>query len=308
MQADLRHVADLALFAKVVQTGGISRCARDLGIERTTVSRRLASLERDLGVKLVERSPRRITVTEAGKRCFDECERLLQAARNAETAATQGSGVIDAQPITIGAPPDVFEKFLDVKLAVFAANHPNIRFERFPASEWDKELCANVDLLISWTCPDEDIGLARQLAAVSQSVYASPEYIAEAGRPATPYELDRHSCIIESTTDRARVWEFEHEAAMVRKTIAGRYRIRGLLQARETALAGLGLVQLPDYLCSSYVKEGRLVEVLADFLSKPRELYMITPRRADVKPRATTLRMYLEDAFQMATGNVVSAP
>ena len=69
MQGELRQVADLALFAKIVQTGGISRCAADLGMERTTISRRLGALERALGVKLLDRTPKHIAVTDAGRRC-----------------------------------------------------------------------------------------------------------------------------------------------------------------------------------------------------------------------------------------------
>lgn len=91
MRGELKQVADLALFAKIVQTGGISRCAADLGMERTTISRRLGSLERSLGVRLLDRSPKHIAVTEAGRRCLEQCEQLLESARNAQSLATMGS-------------------------------------------------------------------------------------------------------------------------------------------------------------------------------------------------------------------------
>ena len=91
MQGELRQVADLALFAKIVQTGGISRCAADLGMERTTISRRLGTLERALGVRLLDRSPKRISVTDAGRRCLEQCEQLLESSRNAYSLATIGS-------------------------------------------------------------------------------------------------------------------------------------------------------------------------------------------------------------------------
>jgi DNA-binding transcriptional LysR family regulator len=84
MYGELKQVADLALFAKIVQTGGISKCAADLGMERTTISRRLGSLERQLGVKLLDRTPKYIAVTDAGRRCLEQCEMLLESAQNAE--------------------------------------------------------------------------------------------------------------------------------------------------------------------------------------------------------------------------------
>ena len=88
MQGELQQVANLALFAKIVQTGGISRCAAELGMERTTISRRLGTLERTLGVKLLDRSPKHIAVTDAGRRCLKQCERVLESAQNAQSLAT----------------------------------------------------------------------------------------------------------------------------------------------------------------------------------------------------------------------------
>ena len=109
MQGELRQVADLALFAKIVETGGISRCAADLGMERTTISRRLGTLERALGVKLLDRTPKYIVVTEAGRRCLEQCEQLLEAAQNAHSLATVGAMISNTAPIVVGAPPDIIE-------------------------------------------------------------------------------------------------------------------------------------------------------------------------------------------------------
>lgn len=115
MYEELKQVADFALFAKIVQTGGISRCARELGMERTSVSRRLKILERNLGVKLLDRTPRIMVLTEAGRRCLKQCEKLLEASQNAYVLATL-SQVTGWHPIlgftnapTIGARWDVDE-------------------------------------------------------------------------------------------------------------------------------------------------------------------------------------------------------
>ena len=105
MHGELKQVADLALFAKIVQTGGITRCAADLGLERTTISRRLGSLEQTLGVKLLDRTPKHITVTDAGQRCLEQCEILLESAANAQSLATIGAIVVNNSPIVVGAPP-----------------------------------------------------------------------------------------------------------------------------------------------------------------------------------------------------------
>ena len=130
MQGELRQVADLALFAKIVQTGGISRCAADLGMERTTISRRLGTLERTLGVKLLDRSPKHIAVTDAGRRCLEQCEQLLESAQNAQSLATIGSIIANTAPIIIGAPPDIIDRYLEPRLSEFEAENSGIRIER----------------------------------------------------------------------------------------------------------------------------------------------------------------------------------
>ena len=140
MQGELRQVADMALFAKIVQTGGISRCAEDLGIERTTVSRRLGALEKSLGVRLLDRSPKHLSVTDAGRRCLEQCEMLLESSRNAHSLATSGEIVASSTPLVVGAPPDIIDRYLERLLAEFEELNPGIEVERRPGRRAVKRL------------------------------------------------------------------------------------------------------------------------------------------------------------------------
>lgn len=295
---ELKQIADLALFAKIVQTGGITRCASSLGMERTTVSRRLGSLERELGVKLLERTPKRISVTEAGKRCFEQCELLLQAARSAQNAATVGRSVLDPAPIVVGAPPDIFESYLDDRLTEFEALHPSITIDRFPVSTMSRDVFDMVDVVISWENPRNTSALATRVTGVGQSVYASPAYLAKRREPTSPFDLDRHLCIVEAPAAGKHTWEFRSGTETIRTLVRGRFAVSGLLQVRETTLAGLGLGRLPDYLCHACLETGRVVKVLEEYRAVDRDLYIITPKQESSKPRATSLRMYLEDVFR----------
>ncbi len=297
MQEELNQIANLALFAKIVQTGGISRCAADLGLERTTVSRRLGDLERMLGVRLLDRSPRCIAVTEAGKLCFERCEQLLEAAKNAQTVATSGKVAVRAEPITVGAPPDIFEHYLGSKLADFEIANPNVTILCHPISRWTETAFSTVDLMIGWEGPANSDALIRKLAGIEQSVYASPNYVEKHGAPESPQDIKNHPCIVDRSTRTNLIWKFENESETAGVLIKRRIEVSGLLESRASTMAGHGLCRLPNYLCARNVKEGRLVTVLSEYTTPTRALLLINPRAGVAKPRSTTLRIFLETAF-----------
>jgi len=301
MQGELRQVADLALFAKIVQTGGISRCATDLGLERTTVSRRLGSLERELGVKLLDRTPKHIAVTDAGRRCLEQCEQLLESARNAFSLATIGSVVASKAPIVVGAPPDIIDRFLETRLSEFETENPGLRVERRPITMWNDEAIKAVDLGISLGPIAVTAGWTNSIGYVRQSVFSSTEYAARHSAVLSPFDLDKHDCIVERARGGRQTWRFERNERMTSITINAKYVVSSLLEAREAALAGLGIARLPHYLCEPYIRSGRLVDLMLDSDSVGREVVIISPRQTHRKTGTAALRMHLETAFEQKT-------
>ena len=298
MQGELRQVADLALFAKIVQTGGISRCAADLGMERTTISRRLGALERTLGVKLLDRSPKHISVTEAGQRCLEQCEQLLEAAQNATSLATIGSIVASAAPIVVGAPPDLIDRYLDTWLQEFENCNPGITIERRPITIWTEHSIEGVDLGVTLAPPPQNAGWSNKVGAVRQSIYASTDYTEQHGTIASPFELEAHRCIVEGREGERHTWRFDRDGNKSTITIKPKYVVSSLLEAREATLAGLGVCRLPHYLCEPYLRSGRLVDLMPDTDSASRDVIVISPRQRRRKTGTTPLRMHIENAFR----------
>lgn len=301
MQGELRQVTDLALFAKIVQTGGISRCAADLGMERTTISRRLGSLERELGVKLLDRSPKHIAVTDAGRRCLEQCEQLLEAAQNAQSLATIGSIIANTAPIIIGAPPDIIERYLEPKLSEFESQNPGARIERRPVSVWTDAAIEAVDLGVTLAPVTISGGWTNTVAYVRQSVFASTGYAAEHRSVLSPFDLESHDCIVESSDSERQTWRFERNGKVTTVTVNSRFVVSSLLEAREATLAGLGISRLPYYLCEPYLRSGRLVDLMPDTKSSGRDVIVISPRQRQRKTGTAALRMYLESAFAKKT-------
>lgn len=297
MQGELRQVADLALFAKIVQTGGISRCAADLGMERTTVSRRLGLLERTLGVKLLDRTPKYIAMTEAGRRCLEQCEQLLESAQNAQSLATIGSIIANTAPIVVGAPPDIIDRYLEPGLSEFESLNPGIHIERRPVSHWTEEAVESIDVGIALAPVSITGGWTNTVAYVSQSIFASTDYVAQHAEVLSPFDLETHDCIVEATQSDRHSWRFECNEKFTTITVNAKYVVSGLLEAREAALAGLGLCRLPHYLCEPYLRSGYLVDATPNMESTGRDVVVISPRQRQRKTGTAALRMFLESAF-----------
>lgn len=301
MQGELKQLANLALFAKIVQTGGISRCAADLGMERTTISRRLGALERTLGVKLLDRSPKHITVTDAGRRCLDQCELLLESARNAQAMATIGSIITNTAPLVIGAPPDIIDRYLEPRLAEFEAENSGIRIERHPITIWTEEAIESVDLGITLAPLVVAGAWTNTIAYVRQSIFASTDYASRHAPVMSPFDLEAHECIVESSSSERHSWRFKRNDVVTTVAVNSKHVVSSLLEAREATLAGLGISRLPQYLCEPYLRSGRLVDLLPDTESSGRDVVVISPRQRQRKTGTAALRMYLEAAFSKKT-------
>ena len=301
MQGELRQVADLALFAKIVQTGGISRCAADLGMERTTISRRLGALERALGVKLLDRTPKHIAVTEAGRRCLEQCELLLESAQNATSLATIGAIITDSTPIVVGAPPDLIDRYLEPWLAEFEGDHGGVEIERRPVTFWTDEAIESVDIGVTLAPPPANAGWSNVVGQVRQSIFASKDYVAKHGAIATPYELEKHDCIVEMNDGRQRAWRFERNDDVTTISVKPKHIVSSLLEAREATLAGLGICRLPQYLCESHLRSGQLIDLMPDTESAGRDVIVISPRQRQRKTGTTALRMHIETAFNQSS-------
>ena len=301
MQGELRRVADLALFAKIVQTGGISRCAADLGMERTTISRRLGFLERTLGVKLLDRSPKHIAVTDAGRRCLEQCEQLLASAQNAQSLATIGSIITDNAPIVVGAPPDIFDHFLEPWLTEFEEENTGLRIERRPVTVWTEEAFESVDIGLTLAPVAITSGWTNTIASVPQSIYASVDYVASHDPVMSPFDLGSHDCIVESSDSERHSWRFRRNEKITTVTVNSKFVVSSLLEAREATLAGLGISRLPQYLCEPNLRSGRLVDLTPDTESSGRDVIVLSPRQRLRKTGTAILRTHLESTFNKKT-------
>ena len=308
MQKELKYVADLVLFARIVQAGGISKCAADLGMERTTISRRLKMLEDSLGTKLLIRSPKQTTTTEAGRRCFERCVHLLEIVNGIgqATLSDPSTEANAATAIVVGAPPDIVDSYLEACLSNYERDNAGIAIERHLTSGTTTQELSKVDLLVTWETDALGDSLVRKLASVRQSVYASPDWIERHGSPQQLSLLRKVPCIVDGAANNNDTWSFTRHGISRQVQVCCSFTAPSVLEAREAASAGFGCCQLPDHLGEPFVRYGRLVKILTAFRTNDRCLITSTSKQATLQPRIASLRLFLEASFATSSTSTVA--
>jgi DNA-binding transcriptional LysR family regulator len=266
----------LSAFVAVVQAGSFSSGSRRLGAPIASVSRRVSELEDELGVQLLARSTRKLRLTESGQRFFEASKGILERVAEAERIATgeyhmpRGKIVMTA-PITFGRQhvvPIVVEflaVFQDVEIEVrLTARFFNLAESGIDLSVWVRDL-PNLSQPATF------------LGGLAQVICASPQYLAERGRPAHPRDLIAHDCVTYVDLDSRNEWFFTIDGVRNAATIRGRLRTTSAEAAVEAALVGAGLIRSGKHAVAQAILDGQLVPVLSGFEPEPFPVYLVLP-------------------------------
>jgi len=277
---------DLTLFVRVAETGSFSRAGRELGYAQPTVSRMIGGLEDRLGVKLLMRTTRKVTPTEAGAGLLDRARGVLAELEDAENAARGADGLSGvlrvATPVTFGA------REIAPRLGPFLEAHPALRVELLMADRRVDLLEEGVDLAIRLGALDDSSFVSRRIATAPRYVVASPVYVARRGSPRAPVDLQNHD-IIAGRSPGAEVWTLRH-AQCGETSVKLTARIvatstEGLLAA---AVAALGIATASAFACRAELERGELVRLLEAHSLVPIDVHAVMPtgRRPPTKARA----------------------
>lgn len=277
-----------AVFARVAETGSFSRAARDLGLSKATVSKRVAELEAAFGVGLVARTTRRASLTEAGERTLVHAQRILEEAEAArdealEARASPRGRLKVAAPITFGL------RYLAPILPEFLAAYPDIQLDISLGDKVVDLIGEGFDAAVRIGTMEDSSLVARKLAPVRAYVIATPAYWDAHGRPKRPEDLAGHRCFSYSNLPNAATWRFETargQRASVRIESVVNYDNADLVE--PAICAGLGVAQQPDFICWRDLESGRLESVLDEWIGIELWLHVLTPpgRGAPKKMRA----------------------
>lgn len=283
-------LASIRVFLQVVRAGSFVRAADQAGLSQTSVSRMVRELEEAVGTRLLNRSTRSLSLTDAGERLFGFYGQLVDDLDAIEAeAAGPGSAAAPAR-LRVVFPHTFAVRRLDAAICRFRAEHPTVDLEiRLEDSPTDL-IRDGFDLSIKIAPALRSSTIARRIASVPVVACAAPAYLERRGTPSTPADLADHECLIYADNDPPDEWTFERGGERVVQRVRGSVRANNGDLLRALAVAGQGIVFQPAFIVGDEIVTGRLVPILEGFEPLPRAAYAIYPssRFIPAKVRALT--------------------
>jgi len=269
---------DIAVFVAVTQLGSFSRAARALGMPVSTVSRRVADLERQLGVTLLQRTTRKLTLTTQGRDYFDQCSEPLSHLADAERVLTntqrQPEGLLRISvPVILGDP--AFLGFV----SDFLREYPRIRLDLFITNAFLDLVAENIDVAVRFGELKSSSVVARKLGTSVRYLVAAPAYLERRSRPREPANLAEHACVLLNAAGNEAEWELVNDRRRARVRVAGVIASHDFRSVSFFTERGHGIGLLPSTYCDEQIASGALIRLLPKWSSPPVTVQTVYPTR-----------------------------
>jgi DNA-binding transcriptional LysR family regulator len=260
----MENLAGMAVFARVAEAKSFSGAARRLGVSKSAVSKQVAQLERALKARLLNRTTRRLSLTEVGEAFYEHCARMLAEAEAAELAVSR----LYAEPrgvLKVTAPAAFGHLHIAPAIPDFIERHPGVAVQ-IVMNDRPVDLAEEgFDLAIRMTREQAPNVVARRLAPVRWAVCAAPGYLEQHDAPGTPQDLEGHNCLFYSFLESFSEWRFSSKAGDTAVRVTGNFTVNNSEALREAVLKGLGIALLPTFTVGADLRGGRLQQVLGEY-------------------------------------------
>lgn len=278
-------LTELAIFVAVAEAQGFSAAARRLGLSKAMISVTISRLEERLGVRLFQRTTRRLSLTEAGTASLPHAQRALLAARDAEEAATHSRST-PRGVLRVNAPMSFGLLHVVPALGAFARAFPEIEVDLVLDDRVLDLVDGGFDLALRiGALPDSSL-VAHPLARSRNVMVAHPDYLARAGTPTAPSELAGHAVLLYSLASTGARWELRRGGRRESVRVRGPLKANSSLAIRQGVLQGLGIARLPEFIAGEDLHGGRLVRVLPAWSLPDQPIHALTTAR-DYVPQKT---------------------
>jgi len=286
----------IPVFAAVIEQGSFSKAAEKLGITKSAVSKRISSLEGQLGVKLLHRSTRQLSLTEAGEHYFKYAAQALDAAKHAENAASKLQQTPQGT-LRISTPMSFGHLHVAPIIPKFLTQFPQISIHMDMKDTWSDIINEGFDIVLrAGTLPDSSL-FARQLAPLHSVLCASPEYLNQYGIPHSPQELLQHNCILYTYHTVINEWVFVKNDEQQTVQITGNYQVNNSEALQESLVQGLGIGRLPTFIAGNTIKSGKLLPVLCDYKMPFKTIYAVFPEKQYLPEKVRLFINFLLENF-----------
>lgn len=265
-------------FAAVAQSGSFTVASKRLGFSRALVSKYVGQLEARLSTRLLNRTTRSVTLTEAGQSYLARVTELLEDFDALEAQARHGQSVVSGH-LKVSAPETYAKMFFPEMLESFLARYPGVSVDLSVSDRFVNLVEEGVDVAVRIGALEESSLVARRIGSMYPMICASPEYLARFGTPVHPTELENHRCLLDGNMRGGDRWPFEIDGKLVRMPVHGRLRISSADIMREMVLRGAGIGFCLSFLVEHDLKEGRLIRLFGDCETDGVGIHAVYPHR-----------------------------
>ncbi|WP_048282899.1 LysR family transcriptional regulator [Pseudomonas aeruginosa] len=295
----MKDLDDLAAFAVLHDLGSFTRAAERLGCSKGQLSKRIGVLEQKLGVTLLHRTTRRLSLTAAGAALLPEAQALLVQAERARQAVARLQERAEGR-VRVTLPVSLGETLFDALLEDFQERHPLLRVELDLYNGLRDLVGEGFDLAIRSGVEQDARLVARPLFVLQEITCASPAYLEEHGEPRTPADLDRHWAVNYASPSSGRVlpWEYREDGRTLTRALRSRVTVNNAESYIACCLSGLGLIQIPAYDVREHLQRGELREVLPQWRAEAMPAYALYPHRRHLSRRVRAFVDWLEQLLR----------
>jgi DNA-binding transcriptional LysR family regulator len=283
-------LVSIKVFLQVVRAGSFVKAAEQLGLSQTSASRMVRELEETVGVRLLNRSTRSLSLTDVGDRMFTLYGQLVDDLEGMEAEAAGSGSSTTRGRLRVALPHSFATRRLGAAICRFREEHPTVDLEiRLDDSPTDL-VRDGFDLSIRIAPALSSSTIARRIAPVPMVTCAAPAYLQRRDRPLIPADLANHECLIYTDADPPDEWTFERDGNREVQRVSGSVKANSGELLRALALAGQGIIFQPAFIVGAEIASGKLLPILEDFAPQPRSAYAIYPsnRFIPAKVRALT--------------------
>ena len=283
----------LATFVKVVEQGSFARAADRLSVSTSAVSRQVAELEAHLDVRLLNRTTRRLSLTEAGQAFYERCVQLLADLEETESSV-RSTAVEPKGTLRVTCGVTFGERYLAPAIAEFAGLHPQVSFDVDLSDRVVDLVEEGFDLAIRIGPVGNQALVSRRIGSTQFVCCASPAYLARHPAPVTPADLEQHACLGYTYAAVTSAWTFEsRDGTRHTPRIVPRHRLNNGRMLAELAAAGLGIVLEPDFIVAPEVRSGRLQRLLTDYQPPRSPIAAVYPSRRHLSAKVRSFVDFL---------------
>lgn len=290
----MNKLGAMQIFVRVAEAGSFSAVAEQMQLARSVITRQIAALEKQLGVKLITRSTRRLALTTAGATYLEKCRVILNLVDAAEEDISEDRGEVRGR-IKLGLPLIFGVQVLGPAILDFADKYRDIELSLDLSDERSNLIEEGLDLTIRITSSLQSGDIVRRLGNCRLLTLASPEYLARNGSPKHPSDLRHHECLLYAGVSTPSSWAYIENGRELRVPVRGRLVANNGVLLVEACMRGLGVAMQPDFIAATYVERGMLKELLREFTPESLGVYAILPSNRYVPYRIRALIEHLSE-------------